>query len=136
MAGSIEGRRHEWTLYVRIGIETWITDALIVIETQTALYSDSVYGKRILLVTAFAVSNTSNMQKAFNLTMAQFRVTVEWLFKEDKRYWTSVDFKRKLRVGEGPCGLMYIAACVLTRIRNCIYPNPIYQFFNHPPPSL
>ena len=44
----------------------------------------------------FQVSNPTNYQKALNKAMSKERVTVEWIFKELKLYWTTVDFKHRM----------------------------------------
>eukprot|EP00171_Calliarthron_tuberculosum_P001528 IDg1528t1 len=81
-------------------------------------------------------SNLSPAQRAFNLAMSKVRVTVEWVFKKVKLYWTTLDFKRKLRIAEAPVGTLYICGMLLTNMRNCIYPNTISQYFNCTPPTL
>ena len=68
--------------------------------------------------------------------MSAARTTVEWMFKEVKQYWSTVDFKRKMKTGELPAGQLYMAAMLLTNIRSCLYPNSISQYFDCPPPSL
>eukprot|EP00171_Calliarthron_tuberculosum_P005862 IDg5862t1 len=92
--GLMEGRCHDWTLYVRSGVE------------------DKLEG-----------SNLSAGQRAFNIAISKVRVTEEWIFKEVKLYWMLVDFKRKMRIGESSSGSLYIAAMLLTNMRNCLYPN-------------
>eukprot|EP00171_Calliarthron_tuberculosum_P019957 IDg19957t1 len=62
-------------------------------------------------------------QRAFNLAISRVIVTVEWVLKEIKLYWTSVDYRRKMLVTESPVGAMYIAAMLLTNMRNCVHPN-------------
>ena len=84
----------------------------------------------------FQGSNLSAARKAFNNDMARSRITVKWYFKEVKLHWTLLDFQRKLRVKEAAVGYLYIAAVLLTNFRNCVYPNPISQYFNCLPLSL
>lgn len=68
--------------------------------------------------------------------MSSVRVTVEVFFKEVNKYRSAVDFKRKMRIGIGPVGLVYLVAIILINIRNCIHPNQISQYFNCIPPTL
>ena len=134
--GPLEGRRHDWTLYIRSGIEEQLPSALLVDGKQYCIYGDSGYNRRIFLEVPFQGSSLSSAQKAFNAGMSSVRVTVEWMFKEIKIYWSSVDFKRKLRVRQSPVGLLYLSAMLLTNIRNCCYPNTISQYFGVKPPTL
>eukprot|EP00171_Calliarthron_tuberculosum_P002315 IDg2315t1 len=74
-AGPLEGRKHDWTLYLRSGLDEELASLLFISEST---------------------------QKAFSKEMSAARVTVEWYFKEVKLYWTTVDFKKKLRISESP----------------------------------
>lgn len=134
--GPMEGRRHDWTLYVRSGIEEQLSVCLMVNGVQYCIYGDSGYNRRVFMEVPFDGSNLTAGQRAFNEAMSTVRVTVEWIFKEIKLYWASVDFKRKLRVEESPAGMLYLGAMLLTNMRNCCYPNTVSQYFNVTPPSL
>jgi len=46
--------------------------------------------------------------------MSAARVTVEWMYKEIKLCWTSIEIMRKSKVRESPIRLLYIAAMFLT----------------------
>lgn len=68
--------------------------------------------------------------------MAKIRVTVKWVFEEVKRYWKTLDYKRKMRSCESPVGALYITAMLLENMRKCVYPNSVAQFFDCIPTSL
>ena len=68
--------------------------------------------------------------------MSKLRVTVEWMFKEIKLFWSATDEKRKMRVGLFPVGIFYMGAMLMMNIRNCLHPNQLSQFFDLEPPSL
>ena len=134
VAEPIEGRRHDWTLYLQSGLETTLGQLLEFEGKCFVIYGDSGYSARYFLYVPFSGSNLSDAQKAFNTAMAKSRVTVEWYFREVKRYWTLLDYRRKLRVKEAAVGSLYLAAILLTNVRNCCYPNTISQCFGcHPP---
>jgi nuclease HARBI1 len=135
-AGPIEGRRHDWTLYCRSGIDSQLEEKLMVNGIQFCIYGDSGYNLRPYMEVPYQGSNLSEEQKSLNKAMSAIRITVEWIFKEVKQYWSTMDYKRKLRVGEFPVGALYIAAMLLTNLRNCIYPNPTAQYFSCRPPTL
>jgi len=59
--------------------------------------------------------------------ISRVRVTVEWMFKEVKLHWTTVDYKRKMQIGESGVGALYVAAMLLANLRNCVYPNTVSQ---------
>lgn len=136
VAGPMEGRRHDWTLYISSGLDGTLQQVLTHDGIQYVLYGDSGYSARLFLYIPFSGSNLSAEESAFNTAMSISRVTVEWYFREVKQYWTLLDFKRKLRVRESAVCALYIAGVLLTNFRNCIYPNSISQYFECSPPSL
>lgn len=60
--------------------------------------------------------------------MSSVRITVRWAFKEVKRCFTAMYFKRKLRVGQSPVGLLYVCALLLYHITICATLMQISQF--------
>jgi nuclease HARBI1 len=103
---------------------------------QYCVYGDSGYNARPFVEVPLSGHQVNEDQSAYNKAMSSCRISVEWIFKEVKMYWTSVDYKRKMRLLECPVGALYISAHLLTNFRNCVYPNPISQYFNCRPPSL
>jgi DDE superfamily endonuclease len=132
----MEGRRHDWTLFLQSGLDNQLAEKLCIGGTQYCLYGDSGYSQREYLEIPYQGSALSAHQRAFNKQMSAARITVEWIFKEIKAYWSCVDFKRKLSINQSPVGALYIAAMLLTNFRNCVYPNPISKYFDCHPPSL
>lgn len=61
--------------------------------------------------------------------MEKSRDTVEWILKEVKQFWTLLLYKRKLWIGKGAVGDLYVAMVVLNNGRNLVYPNPISKYF-------
>ena len=81
-------------------------------------------------------SHLWNAQKALNTAMSPARVTFEWTFKEVKQYWSNVDFKRKMLLRESPIASFHLVAMLLINMRNCVYPDPISQYFRCTPSTL
>lgn len=135
-SGPLEGCRHDWALYVNSGIEPQLEEMMLHDGVQYFIHGDSGYNERVFMDVPFSSANLTPAQRAANMSTASVRVTVEWMYKEVKLYWSTVDFKRKMRIGEGPVGLLYIAAMMLTNFRNCIYPNSVSQYFKCSPPTL
>lgn len=134
--GPVEGRRHDWTLYVRSNLEDTLPVLLDVNDKRYCIFGDSGYSRRWFLEVPFQGSNLTAEQKAFNKAMSAVRITVEWVFKEIKCYFTTMDYKRKMKALESPVGMLYKSAMILCNIRNCIYPNQIARYFNCTPPTL
>lgn len=134
--GPTEGRRHDWFLYTASGIESLLDELLFIDGTQYCIYGDSGYNSRSFLEVPFQGTTLTSGQSAFNRAMSAARVTVEWHYKELKQYWTTVDFKRKMKVGEGPVGAVYLACLILTNLRNCLHPNPVSHYFACSPLTL
>ena len=126
LAGPMEKRRHDWTLYMSSGLNNTLQQAFFYDGKQFVAFGDSGYSARCFLYVPFSGSNLCEARSALNKAMAKSRA-VEWFFIEVKRYWTLVDFKRKMRVRESAVGAMYIAAVILTNVWNCCYPNTISQ---------
>lgn len=134
--GPMEGRRHDWALYVESDIERQLREVCLLGGEQYYIHADSGYNRRDVIDVPFQGANICPAARAANESTARARVTVEWCYKEIKLYWTTVDFKRKLRVGESSVGSLYIASMLLHNIRSCIQPNTISQYFCCPPPSV
>lgn len=54
------------------------------------------------------------------MVMSRVRVTAAWMFKKIKLYWSTVYYKRKMRLGESPVGTLSIPAMLITNRRNCV----------------
>ena len=134
--GPMEGRRHDWTLYVRSGLDEQLPVLLNVEGKRYCLYGDSGYSRRWFMEVPYQGSALSAEQRVFNKSMSLSRITVEWVFKEVKMYFSTLDYKRKMKVLESPVGSLYIAGMLLCNMRNCIYPNQISRYFKCTPPTL
>lgn len=99
-------------------------------------YWDCGYNSRPFMEVPFQGSNLTEAQHAFNKEMSRVRVTAEWAFNEIMLYWSSMDYKRKMRIGHTPIGALFLAAMLLTNIRNCVYPKSISRLFTYLTPSL
>jgi hypothetical protein len=58
-------------------------------------------------------NNANDEIQAFNKALSGARVAVEWSYKDIRQTWTSLDFKRKLKLNESPIGFLWIAGCLL-----------------------
>ena len=92
------------------------------------MYGDSGYNLRLYLQVTYQGAEVPADERAFNLAMATGRITVEWLFKELKMYWTTMDYRRKLRVLQAPVDTLHIACMLLNNLRTCMYGNQISKY--------
>jgi DDE superfamily endonuclease len=135
-AGPLEGRRLDWTLYMRSRLAEELEGGLHIEETQYCIYGDSGHNRRAWMEIYFTGTVLTAEQQARNVAMPSCRVTVEWLFKDIKLHWSTVDFKRKMLAGQSPVGAMYLAAMLVRNFRNYCYPGTTSRCFNCRSPSL
>ena len=131
--GPLEGIRHAWTLYVKSELDEMLPHVLNYRKEKSCLFGDS--GCWYFIV-PFTGTSMSPPQQLFNKSMSSVCIINEWIFKEIKLYFSTVDIKSKVRVGKSPVGMLYKAAMLVTNIRNAIYPNEVTQFFQCEPLSL
>ena len=134
--GPIEGRRHDWTMYTHSGLNEHLPEILNIDGERYCIYGDSGYNRRWFIEVPYQGSNLTPAQVAFYTAMASVRITMEWIFKELKLYFTSMDYKRKLKVFESAVGSLYLAAILPRNMRNCVYPNQVSEYLGCPPPTL
>ena len=132
----IEGRRHDWTLYVRSDLDAIIPTVLEIDGKRFCLFGDSGYNRRWYMEVPFQGSELSAAQRAFDRAMSSACISAEWIFKEVKMQFTVMEFKRKMKLVESPIGLMFLCCMFLSNCRNFIYPNQISHYFNCRPPTL
>ena len=99
------------------------------------IYGDPAYPIRVHLQAPFFNPITAN-QKAFNKSMSQVRVSVEWLFGDIINWFKFLDFKKNLKIGLSAVGKMYLTCALLTNARTCLYGNLTSEYFGCEPPSL
>ena len=134
--GPIEGRRHDWTMYTRSGLDDHLSEILEVDSERYCTYGDSGYNRRWFTEVPYQGSHLTPPQVAFNEAMSAVRITVEWIFKELKLYFTTADYKRKMKVLESPVALLYLALILLCKMRNCVYCNQVSKYFSCVPPTV
>jgi len=132
--GPVEGWRHDMTLYLESGMETTLAGALIVGGEQYYLYGDVAYMMRPWLQTPFE-GILSPDEVAHNDALKVPRAAVEWGFKDVKQVCSSLDFPRKLKIREGPVGLLYKTGALVWNLRCCAYGGPTSTLFHCPPPT-
>ena len=134
--GPIPGRRFDITLWRRSGIYSQLDKVIHDGERRFSIYGDAAYSSSLWMGTPFQGANITAARKAANRDKSCSRVSVECYFMELKRLWLRIAWKTLLRIGLVPAGQIYMAAILLTNIRNKFYPNSIAQHFSVQTPSL
>lgn len=119
--GPEEGRRHDLTLLRKSGWNERLQEALLIDGEYYYIYGDSAYMLRPWMQRPFQHGLCSAQEAIFNAAMSAVRVTVEHSYKDIKKYWTSQDFARMLKVRKAPISLLYRSSCLLFNIRTCLY---------------
>ena len=136
MYGPLEGRFHDMTLYGRSGLDDILQEKMIINSTQYYIYGDPAYVIRPWLQVGFKGTDLSADRLEFNQRMSRVRMSVEWGFKEIKRYFPRLAFPRQLKTLEVPVGLLYLVGSLLANFRCCLYGSQASLYFECPPPSL
>lgn len=135
--GPEVGRRHDLTLLRKSGWEIKFIESLFLDAVQYYVYCDSAYNLRPYMQVPFSLLGISNEKKKFNKTMSQMRVSVEWSYGELKKFWTTNDYSRILKVRQAPVSTMYKASVLLLNVRLCLYGGGLTSnFFQCEPPSI
>jgi DDE superfamily endonuclease len=93
--GSVEGSRHEMSLYRELNIYSLLQDSMNINGMQHCLYGDPAYFQRPYIKVGYQSSNFTADQILFNASMSKVRKAVEWDLRDVKIYFTQVDFPRK-----------------------------------------
>jgi nuclease HARBI1 len=134
--GPYEGRRHDMHLYAESGLDNILGENLLIDGVQHYIFGDSGYMLRPYLMTPYEGSNLDVNELLFNKRMSKARVSVEWAFKDIKKYFSHIAFSRKVVLSRTPGGAWYLASCLLWNFRCCIDGIPTSTFFDCIPPRL
>lgn len=117
-------------------MEESLPDILLIEGRQLCLFGDSGCAERIYLKVPFSGSSLTANQRGYNKSISSVRVSVEWYFMDVKLYFSTADYKRKLRILQLLVSKFYIVATMLTNQQNFLYHNQISTFFKCAAPSL
>lgn len=134
--GPIEGRRNDWIYYSCSEVNEQLAFVLKDVGMKYCISGNSGCKSRPYLEILFRGAHLFGAQCVFIESMSSVRVTVECMFKELKLYWSTLDYKKKLRINESPVAAVYLGAKLLSNIRNPTYASPIAQYFESEPLEL
>lgn len=143
LQGPYEGRRHDSAilrdsrLYEQLQVHMAFDDGM-----SFALYGDSGYGIRELLLTPFPNTNhvvnadERRAQQGFNFHMSVVRQCVEWGFAKVIRDFAFLDFKKNQKLLLQDLEAMYKTGVILSNCLNCLYQSETSHYFQVVPPTL
>lgn len=136
--GPVEGRRHDSGILAMSGILPQLDQVSFSPTGQAmCIYGDPAYPHRIHLQCPFARRlNLTPAEQAFNMSMSQVRVSVEWVFGDIVNYFKFTDFKKDLKIGLSAVGKIYVVCALLRNALTCLYGNNTSAFFGVRPPTL
>ena len=98
--GPVEGRRHDSGMLAMSGLLELLEQHLFSPTGQAlCIYGDPAYPHRLHLQCPFARRAVfTPEEQAFNHSLSQVRVSVEWVFGDIVNYFKFVDFKKNLKI--------------------------------------
>ena len=114
--GPVEDRRHEMTMYNESGMDNILSKNLVIDGVQYSIYGDKAFTLRLWMQVAYT-GELRVEKEDYNAAMSALRIVVEWGYKELKQVFAFLDYKRKLKLREGPCGLVYQAGVLLWKVQ-------------------
>ena len=138
MYGPVEGRRHDSAILMMSELLPQLEQFSFSPTGQAlCIYGDPAYPHRIHLQRPYERrAPLTEEQQAFNQSMSQVRVAVEWVFGDIVNYFKVIDFKRNLKIGLSSIGKMYSVCALLQNALTCLHGSNTGDFFNVEPPEL
>ena len=132
--GPVEGRRHDSGILALSGL---LRDLQTYSHSPNGqplcIYGDPAYPLWVHLQQPFKGRILTPAQTAFNKSMSEVRVAVEWVFGDILNYFAFLDLKIPLKAGLSAVGKMYTvsALCILHfAFLKCIYMYLSLSFYN------
>ena len=99
--GPVEGRRHDSALLAMSGLLPQLEQHSFSPDGPAlCIYGDPAYPHRLHLQCPFPrTQNPRPEEEAFNQSMSQVRISVEWIFGDIINYFKFIDFKKNLKIG-------------------------------------
>ena len=100
------------------------------------IYGDQAYPLRIHLQGPYKGGQLTDDQEQFNSSVSKVREAVEWVFRDIVTYFAFLDFKKNLKIGLSPVGVMYSVCALLRNAHTCLYGSTTSTYFDVQPPTL
>ena len=97
--GLVEGKRHDSAMLAQSQVLNQLQRFLFNPHRDIlCVYGDPAYPLRPQLQCPFRGAQLTNIQKAWNKSMSEVRVSVEWLFGDVVNYFKFLDLKKNLKI--------------------------------------
>lgn len=124
-------------MFARSKMEEFLSANMVVDGKQYCVYGDAAYRLRPWMRTAYPRRTATEDQAVFNVAMNAVRTAVEWSYGEVKQRSTIQDFKRAIKLRQGPVAELYVAAVLLHNFRICHgYGGQVAHYFGIRAPTL
>ena len=120
--GPVEGKRHDSVMLADSSLlATLQQHSFDSNGNPLCIYGDPAYPLRVHLQSPFKGARLMPLQEAYNKSMSQARVSVEWIFADIVNYFKFLDFKKNQKVQLSAVGNMYLVCGLLHNARVCLY---------------
>lgn len=117
----MEGRRHDLALYKKSDTEESLRGVYFANWKRYYFSAKGGYNRRDVVDVPFQEYNVSQAAQRENRKNKSVRLSVEWSYMEVKLYWKTVDFKRRMSIGErGVFYFTYLRFYLKTYVLVCI----------------
>lgn len=133
MNGPYEGRTND----KRMVQESQILDRIARWFPGYYLFGDRGYDHgNPALQTPFNGAVITPAQVAYNRTMSNIRLPVEWAFGKVSQLWGFIDYDKNLKLYQQQVAKFYLNAVLLTNCHSCLYGCETSLYFGVPTPDL
>jgi hypothetical protein len=140
LSGPWAGARHDSGIFNESALPAILNGLPCVASPGSppvALYADEGYALSQRIYVPYADGRIDARHAAFNHSMSQSRITVEWGYHMVLQSWTALDFKRNLKIFKSPIAAYYAIAVLLTNIQSCLATyNQVTLYAGTSPPSV
>jgi hypothetical protein len=135
--GPVEGKKHDSSMLMMSGLLNQLQQHSFNTNGDVlCIYGDLAYPLRPQLQCPFKGAALTPHHIAWNQSMSEVRISVEWLFGDIVNYFKFLDFKKNLKVGLSAVGKMYLTCALLQNAHSCVYGSTTSKYFLLDPPSL
>ena len=138
LLGPVQGCRHDAGVLQESGLLEQLQQHLVLPGNEVhALYGDPVYPLSPLIMKGYQGAHLTAQQQAFNTSMSQIRMAVEWSFGDVATYWAYLNCKEQNKLLLQPIAMFYRVAVLLTNCRIILSGgNKTSECFGIKPPTL
>ena len=135
--GLVEGKRHDSGMSARSGVLNQLQRFSVDTNgNPLCIYGDPAYPLRLHLQGPFRGAGLTPIQSAWNESMSEVRVSVEWIFGDIINYFKFLDFKKNLKISLSAVGKMYVTCALLHNARVCCYGSTTSDYFDVSAPEI